>query len=70
MVFFVGLMSNSVIGIVRNIDPARKLLYVLTPLPLDRLQQVNVLLKGNIEIPAAIMLSVSKGVNFSRVRYG
>ena len=63
-------MPNSVIGIVRNIDPARKLLYVLTPLPLDRLQQVNALLKGNIEIPAAIMLSVRKGDNFSRVLYG
>lgn len=48
------------LGIVRNIDPARKLLYVLTPLPLDRLQQVNALLKGNIEIPAAIMLSTKQ----------
>lgn len=48
------------LGIVRNIDPGRKLLYVLTPLTLDRLQQVNALLKGNIEIPAAIMLSTKQ----------
>ena len=43
----------------RNIDPARKLLYVLTPVPLETLQRVNTLLKGILEIPAALMLSVS-----------
>lgn len=43
----------------RNIDPARKLLYVLTPVPLETLHRVNTLLKGILEIPAALMLSVS-----------
>ena len=53
------LMLICVAGIVRNVDPVRKVLYVLTPLPLDTLQRVNTLLKGNLEIPAALLLSVS-----------
>lgn len=54
------LLFFSIIGIVRNIDPVNRLLYVLTPLSLDTLRQVNTLLKGNLEIPAAMLLSVSK----------
>ena len=50
----------SLVGIVRNIDPVEKLLFVLTPLGLDDLKQVNTLLKGNLEIPAALLLAVSK----------
>lgn len=46
-------------GIIRNIDPLKRVLYVLTPLSLDALQRVNTLLKGNLEIPAALLLSVS-----------
>lgn len=49
------------LGIVRNIDPARKLLYVLTPVPLETLHRVNTLLKGILEIPAALMLSTKQG---------
>jgi len=45
------------LGIVRNIDPVKRLLYVLTPQTLDTLRQVNTLLKGNLEIPAAMLLS-------------
>lgn len=47
------------LGIIRNIDPLKRVLYVLTPLSLDALQRVNTLLKGNLEIPAALLLSVS-----------
>ena len=50
----------SLVGIVRNIDPVEKLLFVLTPLGLDDLKQVNTLLKGNLEISAALLLSVSR----------
>lgn len=50
------------LGIVRNVDPTRQVLYVLTPLSLEVLQQVNTLLKGNLEIPAALLLS-TKQVN-------
>ncbi|XP_015767061.1 PREDICTED: polynucleotide 5'-hydroxyl-kinase NOL9-like [Acropora digitifera] len=49
------------LGIVRNVDPTRQVLYVLTPLSLEVLQRVNTLLKGNLEIPAALLLSVSTG---------
>lgn len=54
-------MEFYVSGIVRNVDPIRQVLYVLTPLSLEVLQRVNTLLKGNLEIPAALLLSVSKG---------
>lgn len=50
------------LGIVRNVDPTRQVLYVLTPLSLEVLQRVNTLLKGNLEIPAALLLS-TKQVN-------
>ena len=54
-------MEFYVLGIVRNVDPIRQVLYVLTPLSLEALQRVNTLLKGNLEIPAALLLSVSTG---------
>lgn len=54
-------MFCAIIGIVRNIDPVKRLLYVLTPQTLDTLRHVNTLLKGNLEIPAAMLLSVSTG---------
>lgn len=54
-------MEFYVLGIVRNVDPTRQVLYVLTPLSLEVLQRVNTLLKGNLEIPAALLLSVSTG---------
>jgi len=62
-VFFplADLCSWCFVGIVRNIDPVNRLLYVLTPQTLDSLRQVNTLLKGNLEIPAAMLLSVSTG---------
>ncbi|XP_031552289.1 polynucleotide 5'-hydroxyl-kinase NOL9-like isoform X2 [Actinia tenebrosa] len=44
------------LGMVRNIDPNNKLFYILTPVPLDQLQRVNTLLKGNLEIPATLLL--------------
>lgn len=56
---FTDLCSWYFVGIVRNIDPVKRLLYVLTPQTLDSLRQVNTLLKGNLEIPAAMLLSVS-----------
>ncbi|EDO26402.1 predicted protein, partial [Nematostella vectensis] len=37
------------LGIVRNVDPVNKLFYILTPVPLDVLKRVNILLKGNLE---------------------
>jgi len=55
-------MEFYLLGIVRNVDPIRQVLYVLTPLSLEALQRVNTLLKGNLEIPAALLLS-TKQVN-------
>ena len=54
-------MEFYVLGIVRNVDPTRQVLYILTPLSLEVIQRVNTLLKGNLEIPAALLLSVSTG---------
>jgi hypothetical protein len=42
-------------GIVRGIDIEKGVLYVITPLDLDELQQVDVFLQGRIEIPVALL---------------
>ena len=59
--FFADFCLCCFVGIVRNIDPVKRLLYVLTPQTLDSLRQVNTLLKGNLEILAVMLLSVSTG---------
>uniref|UniRef100_A0ACD5VGA6 Uncharacterized protein n=1 Tax=Avena sativa TaxID=4498 RepID=A0ACD5VGA6_AVESA len=43
------------LGIVRGIDVQRGLLYVITPVPAECLQSVDLLLQGLIEIPRSIM---------------
>ena len=40
------------LGIVSRVDVAEQQLFVLTPVPLEVLEQVNTLLKGTVEIPA------------------
>jgi polynucleotide 5'-hydroxyl-kinase GRC3/NOL9 len=42
-------------GIVRGIDVQRGLLYVITPVPVDCLQNIDLLLQGLIDIPRSIM---------------
>eukprot|EP00164_Ancoracysta_twista_P019594 GFYU01034543.1.p1 GENE.GFYU01034543.1~~GFYU01034543.1.p1 ORF type:complete len:489 (-),score=115.43 GFYU01034543.1:153-1412(-) len=39
------------LGIVRTIDPVARTFYVVTPVPLSDLEQVNVLVKGTMDIP-------------------
>ncbi|KAK3755025.1 hypothetical protein QZH41_011062 [Actinostola sp. cb2023] len=53
------ILSGLFVGIVRNIDPINRLFYILTPVPLDKLQRVNTLLKGNLEIPAPVLIQDS-----------
>nr|CAB3471940.1 unnamed protein product [Digitaria exilis] len=43
------------LGIVRGIDVQRGLLYVITPVPLERLQNVDLLQQGLIEIPTSLL---------------
>lgn len=43
------------LGIVRGIDVQRGLLYVITPVPVECLQSVDLLLQGLIDIPRSIM---------------
>ncbi|XP_047061046.1 polynucleotide 5'-hydroxyl-kinase NOL9-like [Lolium rigidum] len=43
------------LGIVRGIDVQRGLLYVITPVPVDCLQSIDLLLQGLIDIPRSIM---------------
>ena len=45
------------LGIVRSIDVEKGLLYLLTPLPLERLKGVNMLVRGNIQLPRELLLS-------------
>ncbi|KAJ3260517.1 Polynucleotide 5'-hydroxyl-kinase nol9 [Boothiomyces macroporosus] len=39
------------LGLIRAVDPAEQCFYVLTPVPSDILQNVNLFLKGSIECP-------------------
>lgn len=51
-------------GLVRSIDPEKKLFYIITPEPSERLAQVNTLLKGNIEMPAQLIYQVHMHFNW------
>ena len=42
-------------GIVRGVDIQKGLLYLITPVPLQRLQSVDLLQQGLIEIPTTIL---------------
>mmetsp|Transcript_46493 Transcript_46493/g.93199 ORF Transcript_46493/g.93199 Transcript_46493/m.93199 type:complete len:190 (-) Transcript_46493:24-593(-) len=39
------------LGVVRAVDPASRTLYLLTPLPLEQLQRVDVIVRGKLELP-------------------
>jgi polynucleotide 5'-hydroxyl-kinase GRC3/NOL9 len=45
------------LGIVRSIDSHKRLLYVITPIPLASLRDVNLLMRGNIQLPSELLLS-------------
>ena len=42
-------------GLVRGIDTFRRSLYVITPVPHDTLEKVDLLLQGFIQIPTCLM---------------
>jgi len=50
-------------GIVRNVDPVRQLLYIQTPESVDVLDRVNVLLKGNVQLPHTFLTEVKGSVS-------
>jgi len=43
------------LGIVRAVDPEAQLLFLLTPVPELQLRNVNLLLKGRVEMPAVLL---------------
>lgn len=45
------------LGIIRAVDVATKSFFITTPEPLSKLKNVNVLLKGEMELPSALLLS-------------
>lgn len=45
------------LGIVRAIDPEKKLFYVITPLQQADLQSVNVLMKGAVSLPQKLIFT-------------
>lgn len=42
-------------GLVRGIDPARGVLFLVTSLPLTELQGVNTLIQGKVDLPLQLM---------------
>ena len=45
-------------GIIRNIDETKQLFYILTPEPVERLKNVNALLKGSAQLPTTYFSEV------------
>ncbi|VFQ74570.1 unnamed protein product [Cuscuta campestris] len=43
------------LGIVRSIDTLKRVLYIITPVPLDSLEKVDLLLQGFIELPTSLL---------------
>ena len=57
------------LGLVRAVDTDRSLLYLLTPLPLDQLQRVNVLQVGS-SLPEQRLLAQLEGRLLMRLWFG
>ncbi|KHN23511.1 Polynucleotide 5'-hydroxyl-kinase NOL9, partial [Glycine soja] len=49
------ILISYVSGIVRGIDIVKAMLYVITPVPHNSLEKVNVLLQGYIQIPSCLL---------------
>ncbi|CAM9934425.1 unnamed protein product [Sphacelaria rigidula] len=47
------------LGIVRSVDVERRVLYILTPEPLEVLKEVNVLVKGSLQLPMEMLYDPS-----------
>lgn len=43
-------------GIIRAIDVEKGVFYVITPVPIEQLQDVDTLLQGRIEIPVPLLM--------------
>ena len=43
------------LGLVRHIDPVSRKLFVVTPVPPERLGQVNTLLRGSVDLPPSLL---------------
>ncbi|CAD6240139.1 unnamed protein product [Miscanthus lutarioriparius] len=51
------------LGIVRGVDVQKGLLYLITPVPLQQLQSVDLLQQGLIEIPTTLLQEASEAIN-------
>ncbi|KAJ3359175.1 Polynucleotide 5'-hydroxyl-kinase nol9, partial [Kappamyces sp. JEL0680] len=49
------------VGLVRSIDPAEKCFYILTAVDAESLQEVNLLLRGSLECPLALIAQRGQG---------
>ena len=43
-------------GFVRGVDPEKKEIYIVTPLPVHQLTKVNTIVRGDLNIPDQILL--------------
>lgn len=55
-------------GIVRGIDTSKGVIYMLTPVPVQLLEDVDLLLQGHIQIPTSL-LTVRQCSSSSRFLY-
>lgn len=45
------------LGVIRVIDAPTKTFYITTPVSLQKLEEVNLIMKGEMELPSALLLS-------------
>jgi len=51
------------LGIIKSIDPCQHKITIVTPIPFQLLSNVNVIIKGTIELPSMLLLLMESGTN-------
>lgn len=48
------------LGLIKLIDPERRCFYIVTPVPPEKLKNVNTIVRGSLEFPASILVKVQQ----------
>lgn len=62
-------LISPVLGIVRAVDVAQRLLFVVTPVSAQLLPRVNLLVRGALELPSLLLLQVRLKHRYSDIRW-
>lgn len=54
---FIYNVPLTILGVIRGVDMDTKKLFLITPIPAERLRQVNCLVMGIVQLPACVVLN-------------